>query len=220
MKELEEQKDNGFITLEEYDTLRIRYERKLGNKEEVSKLQEAKGFKPSSITERKAKKEELYDDFVDKYSAIDSYDYSETKKENNSLNKRTKWTIIILLVIIAFAIGIVAGVSELNTIQNNTVPNITVTDSAFSSNATVTNATNLTANDTQNGTTPNIQKTTTRRSYSTTNTRRSSSSSSSRSSSGSSYSSSSSSNHGSSSSSGSSSSHSSSSGSSSSSSSE
>lgn len=220
MKELEEQKDNGFITLEEYDTLRIRYERKLGNKEEVSKLQEAKGFKPSNITERKAKKEELYDDFVDKYSAIDSYDYSETKKENNSLNKRTKWTIIILLVIIAFAIGIVAGVSELNTIQNNTVPNITVTDSAFSSNATVTNATNLTANDTQNGTTPNIQKTTTRRSYSTTNTRRSSSSSSSRSSSGSSYSSSSSSNHGSSSSSGSSSSHSSSSGSSSSSSSE
>ena len=47
--------DKGNISLEDYDTLRIRYERKLGNKETVSKLQEQKGFKPSIIKEKKAK---------------------------------------------------------------------------------------------------------------------------------------------------------------------
>ena len=65
LKELEEEKDKGNISLEDYDTLRIRYERKLGNKETVSKLQEAKGFKPSVIKEKKAKRQELYDDFVE-----------------------------------------------------------------------------------------------------------------------------------------------------------
>ena len=61
---MEEQKNKGNLSLDEYDTLRIRYERKLGNKEAVSKLQEAKGFKSSKIEESRNKKEELYDDFA------------------------------------------------------------------------------------------------------------------------------------------------------------
>lgn len=83
LKELEEEKDKGNISLEDYDTLRIRYERKLGNKETVSKLQEQKGFKPSIIKEKKAKKQELYDDFVDKYSKSEGKDYGEIQRSKN-----------------------------------------------------------------------------------------------------------------------------------------
>lgn len=95
LKELEEEKDKGNISLEDYDTLRIRYERKLGNKETVSKLQEQKGFKPSIIKEKKAKKQELYDDFVDKYSKSEGKDYGEIQR-SKMFNKSTKRAFIIL----------------------------------------------------------------------------------------------------------------------------
>ena len=81
---MEEQKNKGNLSLDEYDTLRIRYERKLGNKEAVSKLQEAKGFKSSKIEESRNKKEELYDDFVDGYSSVKNEEYPSTKSSYNS----------------------------------------------------------------------------------------------------------------------------------------
>lgn len=143
LESLEEQKNNGNITLEEYDTLRIRYERKLGNVEEVSRLQKAKGFKPSKIKESKAKKEEFYDDFVDGYSSVKSEEYSEITSKQ-VFSKKTKRIIIVLFVLLAFGIGLVAGISALHTIQNETKVNITVTDSAFSPNDTVVSADNLT----------------------------------------------------------------------------
>lgn len=143
LKELEEQKNQGNITIEEYDTLRIRYERKLGNKEAVSRLQEAKGFKPSTIKEKKAKKQELYDDFVDKYSLSEGKDYGEIQR-SNLFGKTTKRVLIILFILLAFGIGIMAGISAINDTHENVSPNVTVTDTAFSANATITDASNLT----------------------------------------------------------------------------
>lgn len=178
LKELEEQKNKGNITIEEYDTLRIRYERKLGNKETVSKLQEAKGFKPSTIKEKKAKKDELYDDFVDRYSVREEKDYGEIQR-SNMFSKSTKRAIIILFILLAFGIGILAGISAINNSQQNVTPNVTVTDSAFSANSAVTNASNLTQ-DTSN-ITYTSKKTTTKKSSSKKSTSSDSSSSSSKS---------------------------------------
>ena len=143
LKELESQKDQGNITLEEYDTLRIRYERKLGNKETVSKLQESKGFKPSTIKEKKVKKQELYDDFVDKYSVSEGKDYGEIQR-SNMFNKSTKRAIIILFILLAFGIGIIAGISAINNNSQDDPVNITITDTAFSAKETITNASNIT----------------------------------------------------------------------------
>ena len=185
LKELEEQKNKGNITLEEYDTLRIRYERKLGNKETVSKLQEAKGFKSSSIKEKKAKKEELYDDFVDKYSVTEEKDYGQIQR-SSMFSKETKRAIVILFILLAFGVGILAGISAINNTQNDTVSNVTITDTAFSANNTV--VTNNISQDTAN-ITYNTTKTTTKKSstkYSSNSSKGSSSSSSSSSSSGSS----------------------------------
>ena len=56
IEELEEQRDKGFITQEDYDTLKIRYERRLGNDDEVEKLQKIKGY--SSKSKRKSEKDE------------------------------------------------------------------------------------------------------------------------------------------------------------------
>lgn len=178
LKELEEQKNKGNITIEEYDTLRIRYERKLGNKETVSKLQEAKGFKPSTIKEKKAKKDELYDDFVDRYSVREEKDYGEIQR-SNMFSKSTKRAIIILFILLAFGIGILAGISAINNSQQNVTPNVTVTDSAFSANSAVTNASNLTQ-DTSN-ITYTSKKTTTKKSSSKKSTSSDSGSSSSKS---------------------------------------
>jgi hypothetical protein len=181
LKELEEEKDKGNISLEDYDTLRIRYERKLGNKETVSKLQEAKGFKPSVIKEKKAKKQELYDDFVDKYSKSEGKDYGEIQR-SNLFNKSTKRAIIILFILLAFGVGILAGFSAITSNQENVTPNVTISDSAFSANQTITQQTNLTT-DTSNITYNNTKKTTKKKSttkkYSSSNKTSSSSSSSS-----------------------------------------
>lgn len=151
LQELEEQKDNGYITLEEYDTLRIRYERKLGNKEAVSKLQESKGFKPSNIQKKQERKEVLYDDFVDRYSRLDVN--PEPSSNNSGNNKKVKRTVIILFVLLAFIVGIVAGVVALNTVPANNTTNVTITDSAFTTNQSVVNASNMSANTTNNTTT-------------------------------------------------------------------
>lgn len=176
LKELEEQKDQGFITLEEYDTLRIRYERKLGNKETVSKLQEAKGFKPSSIKEKKAKKEELFDEFVDKYSMSEGKDYGEIQR-SQIFSKTTTRTILVLMILLAFAVGIMAGVSTIGTVsQDNSSSNVTITDSAFSANATTIQASNATM-DTSNITYNNTKKKTTKKKTTTKKTNYTSSSS-------------------------------------------
>lgn len=157
----------------------------------MNKLQEAKGFKPSRIVEKKAKKEKLYDDFVDGYSSVESDEYSEITSKD-VFSKRTTRIILVLFVLIAFGVGIMAGTSALETIQNDTPNNITVTDSAFSPNDTVVSADNITpANTTQNITTSTtkkkstVTKTTTKKSSSSksTNTKKSSSSSSKKSSS-------------------------------------
>lgn len=158
LKELESQKNQGNITLEEYDTLRIRYERKLGNKETVSKLQESKGFKPSAIKEKKVKKQELYDDFVDKYSVSEGKDYGQIQR-SNIFNKSTKRAIIILFILLAFGIGIIAGISAINNSNQEQTTNITITDTAFSANETITNTSNITT-DTSNITYKTKKKTT------------------------------------------------------------
>ena len=148
LKDLKKKKNLGNITLEEYDTLRIRFERKLGNKEAVSKLQEAKGFKPSAIKEKKARREELYDEFVDKYSKSEGKDYGQIQR-SNMFNKTTKRALVILFILLAFGIGIMAGFTAINNVQKDVLPNVTITDTAFSANATITDASNLTA-DTSN----------------------------------------------------------------------
>ena len=207
LNELREEKDKGNITLEEYDTLRIRYERKLGNKETVSKLQESKGFKPSRIKEKKAKKQELYDEFVDKYSKSDEKDYGQIQR-SNIFSKSTSRTILLLVVLLAFAVGIVAGLTVMNNnAAGNNSTNVTITDSAFSANQTITSVSNLSANNTGN-VTYNTKKSSTASKKDTTTKKPSStpSSSSSSGSSGSSSSGSSSGSSGSGSSSGSSSS--------------
>ena len=210
LNELREEKDKGNITLEEYDTLRIRYERKLGNKETVSKLQESKGFKPSRIKEKKAKKQELYDEFVDKYSKSDEKDYGQIQR-SNIFSKSTTRTLLLLVVLLAFGVGIVAGLTVMNNnAAGNNSTNVTITDSAFSANQTITSASNMSANNTGN-VTYNTKKSTTTSKKDTT-TKKSTDSSSSSSSSGSSGSSGSGSSGGSSSGSGGSSSGSSSSG--------
>ena len=183
LKELEEEKDKGNISLEDYDTLRIRYERKLGNKETVSKLQEAKGFKPSIIKEKKAKKQELYDDFVDRYSKSEGKDYGEIQR-SNIFNKSTKRAIIILFILLAFAIGILAGFSAISSNQEEITPNVTISDSAFSANQTITQQTNVTidtSNVTYNVTKKKTtkKKTTTKKSSNTNQTSSSSTTSSS-----------------------------------------
>lgn len=134
---MEEQKNKGNLSLDEYDTLRIRYERKLGNKEAVSKLQEAKGFKSSKIEESRNKKEELYDDFVDGYSSVKNEEFSEISSKQ-IFSKSTKRILLVLFVLLAFGIGIFAGISALHTVENETGINITVSDSAFSANDTIT----------------------------------------------------------------------------------
>jgi len=182
LQELEEQKDNGYITLDEYDTLRIRYERKLGNREAVSQLQERKGFKPSNITDKKAKRQELYDDFVDKY-AKRANDNAE-KRGNSSVSSGSKRMLILLFVLLAFGIGIVAGVSILQSNMPDVGSNLTVTDSAFTANSTIGVQNNTTQNATAN-ITPS-KKSTYKQSTSKSNS--SSKYSSSRNSSGSSYS--------------------------------
>ena len=91
---MEEQKNKGNLSLDEYDTLRIRYERKLGNKEAVSKLQEAKGFKSSKIEESRNKKEELYDDFVDGYSSVKNEEFSEISSKQ-IFSKSTKRILLV-----------------------------------------------------------------------------------------------------------------------------
>ena len=207
LNELREEKDKGNITLEEYDTLRIRYERKLGNKETVSKLQESKGFKPSRIKEKKAKKQELYDEFVDKYSKSDEKDYGQIQR-SNIFSKSTSRTILLLVVLLAFGVGIVAGLTVMNNnAAGNNSTNVTITDSAFSANQTITSVSNLSANNTGN-VTYNTKKSSTASKKDTTTKKPSStpSSSSSSGSSGSSSSGSSSGSSGSGSSSGSSSS--------------
>ncbi|MCD7781420.1 MAG: hypothetical protein LUG89_01795 [Methanosphaera sp.] len=184
--------------MEEYDTLRIRLERKLGNTEEVSRLQQEKGFKSLNVKEDRQKKEELYDDFVDQYS---NNDYEEPLEEISLVSKRTRRSILVILIIVAFGIGILSGVSLLNSndtqVEDNTTTaestSVTLTDSAFGTNATSQNNT-----DTQNNTT--ISKTTSSSSDSSSTTTKSSSSSTSKKSSSSSSSSSGSSSSGSSSS--------------------
>lgn len=135
LEDLEKQKDNGFITLEEYDTLRIRLERKLGNREVVSELQERKGFTPSNITEKKAIKDELYDDFVDKYAKKANIDAQ--KEATNSISGRTKRLFLLVFVLVAFTVGIAAGMAALNVEQSQAPINVTVSDSAFIDNATI-----------------------------------------------------------------------------------
>lgn len=196
LRELEEEKNKGNISLEDYDTLRIRYERKLGNMETVSKLQEAKGFKSSNIKEKKAKKEELYDEFVDQYSKSEGKDYGQIQR-SNMFSKSTKRALIILLILIAFGVGIMAGFSAITSSQQETIPNVTISDSAFSTNQTLTQQ-NITI-DTSNVTYTNTNKKKTSTKKTTSSSSSSKSSSSSSSSSGSSDSSSSSSSSGSSS---------------------
>lgn len=172
LKELEDQKNKGYITLEEYDTLRIRYERKLGNKEAVSKLQEAKGFKSSSIKEKKAKKDELYDEFVDQYSKSEGKDYGEIQR-SNMFSKSTKRAFIIMFILLAFGIGIIAGISAINNVQSEQTPDITITDTAFSADSSSINASNLTQ-DTSNITYNTTKKTTTKKYTKKTTTNKSS----------------------------------------------
>ena len=174
LEELEEQKNNGFITLEEYDTLRIRYERKLGNREAVAELQKNMGFNSSHIAEQSAKKEELYDDFVDKYAKQNFDDFNV----KNARKSGGHGKLLITIVLLAFIVGIVAGfaVLTLNSV-NETVAseNITVADSAFSTNSTI--ASNTTNNTTKNNkTTYSGRKS--KSSYSSSSSRSSSSSSS------------------------------------------
>ncbi|MBO7719386.1 MAG: hypothetical protein J6S29_04445 [Methanosphaera sp.] len=192
LEDLERQKDEGYITLEEYDTLRIRYERKLGNREAVSKLQERKGFKPSNIAEKKAIKEELYDDFVDKYAKQENIDAQ--KEASNSLSGKTKGLLLLIFVLVAFTIGIAAGMTALQSHHQEVISNITVSDSAFVSNTTLEQAKNLTQKN-NNVTSTSTTKKTTKKSTNTykKSTDSSSNSSSSGSSSGSGSSSSSSS---------------------------
>lgn len=146
LEDLEKQKDNGLLTLEEYDTLRIRYERKLGNREAVSKLQEKKGFKPSAIADKKALKEELYDDFVDKYAKRDNEIAQE--EASNSVGKGTKRILVLILLLTVFVVGIGAGVMALHTQTTQNQEIVTVYDSAFVDNMTISNATNTTNNTT------------------------------------------------------------------------
>ena len=185
LEDLERQKDEGYITLEEYDTLRIRFERKLGNRETVSKLQERKGFKPSKIAEKKAIKEELYDDFVDKYAKRDNIDAQ--KAASNSISGKTKGLFLLVFVLVAFTIGIAAGMTALSTHHEEVLSNITISDSAFISNTTLEQAKNITQKN-NNVTSTNTQKTNKKTTY-----KKSTASSNSSSSSGSSDSSSSSS---------------------------
>ena len=157
LEDLERQKDEGYITLEEYDTLRIRYERKLGNREAVSKLQERKGFKPSNIAEKKAIKEELYDDFVDKYAKQENI--NAQKEASSSLSGKTKGMLLLVFVLVAFTIGIAAGMTALQSHHQEVISNITVSDSAFVSNTTLEQAKNLTQQN-NNMTSTNTKKTT------------------------------------------------------------
>lgn len=173
LEDLERQKDEGHITLDEYDTLRIRFERKLGNREAVSKLQERKGFKPSNIVEKKAIKEELYDDFVDKYAKQDNIDAQ--KEASNSLSGKTKGLLILIFVLVAFTIGIAAGMTALQTQHQEVISNITISDSAFVSNTTLEQAKNLTQKN-NNVTSTSTTKKTTKKSTSTYNKNSSSSS--------------------------------------------
>ena len=175
LADLEKQKDEGHITLEEYDTLRIRFERRLGNRENVSKLQERKGFKPSNITEKKAIKEELYDDFVDKYAKIENIDAQ--KAVSNSIGGKTKGLLILVFVLIAFTIGIAAGMTALQTHDQQIQSNITISDSAFVSNTTLEQAKNLTQKN-NNMTSTNTNKKTTKKTSTTTQKSSSSQSSS------------------------------------------
>lgn len=174
LEELEEQKNNGFITLEEYDTLRIRYERKLGNREAVAQLQKNMGFNSSHIAEQSAKKEELYDDFVDKYSKQDFEDFNVKNARKSGGNSKLLLTIVLL----AFIIGIVAGVAALtiNSVNETvTSENITVADTAFGSNATM--AANTTTTSKSSKTSYSSRKS--KSSYSSSSSKRSSSDSSS-----------------------------------------
>ena len=175
LADLEKQKDEGHITLEEYDTLRIRFERRLGNRENVSKLQERKGFKPSNITEKKAIKEELYDDFVDKYAKIENIDAQ--KAGSSSVGGKTKGLLILVFVLVAFTIGIAAGMTALQTQNHEIQSNITISDSAFVSNTTLEQAKNLTQKN-NNVTSTSTNKKTTKKTSTTTQKSSSSKSSS------------------------------------------
>lgn len=176
---MEEQKNKGNLSLDEYDTLRIRYERKLGNKEAVSKLQEAKGFKSSKIEESINKKEELYDDFVDGYSSVKNEEFSEISSKQ-IFSKSTKRILLVLFVLLAFGIGIFAGISALHTVENETGINITVSDSAFSANDTVTSINATQSNNTtlQKNTVQKYQKINTSKVVNKKNTKKATNSSS------------------------------------------
>lgn len=176
---MEEQKNKGNLSLDEYDTLRIRYERKLGNKEAVSKLQEAKGFKSSKIEESRNKKEELYDDFVDGYSSVKNEEFSEISSKQ-IFSKSTKRILLVLFVLLAFGIGIFAGISALHTVENETGINITVSDSAFSANDTVTSINATQSNNTtlQKNTVQKYQKINTSKVVNKKNTKKATNSSS------------------------------------------
>lgn len=151
LSELKDQRDKGFITTEEYDTLRIRYERKLGNTEEVSRIQKLKGFEPKQSMKSRSEKDELFDEFVDQPNNEEKV-YKEMVKEP-SVNSTTKFLLLAIFVILAFIIGIGAGAVVLGDASNQTnVVNTTVSESAFSTgNATIQNAT-LVANNTTVGT--------------------------------------------------------------------
>lgn len=176
---MEEQKNKGNLSLDEYDTLRIRYERKLGNKEAVSKLQEAKGFKSSKIEESRNKKEELYDDFVDGYSSVKNEEFSEISSKQ-IFSKSTKRILLVLFVLLSFGIGIFAGISALHTVENETGINITVSDSAFSANDTVTSINATQSNNTtlQKNTVQKYQKINTSKVVNKKNTKKATNSSS------------------------------------------
>ena len=100
----------------------------------------------------------MYDDFVDKYSKSEGKDYGEIQR-SKMFNKSTKRAFIILFILLAFAIGILAGYSAISSNQQNTTPNVTISDSAFSANQTITQQTNISA-DTSNITYNNTKKTT------------------------------------------------------------
>lgn len=87
-------------------------------------------------------KQELYDEFVDKYSKSDDKDYGQIQR-SNMFSKSTKRTFIILFILLAFGVGIVAGFNVISNSQNQIQNNVTITDSAFSANATITNASNI-----------------------------------------------------------------------------
>ncbi|MDO5852100.1 MAG: hypothetical protein Q4Q23_06400 [Methanobacteriaceae archaeon] len=163
IEELEEQRDKGFITQEDYDTLKIRYERRLGNDEEVEKLQKIKGY--SSKSKRKSEKDELFDEFVDKPSKKTKA-YAEVVSEQASVGSTFKKVIITLFVIIAFAIGIYAGVTTLNLLNNETqmADGMVISDSAFStqnSNNVASDANVSVVNSTKSKTSSNKVSTTT-----------------------------------------------------------